>query len=1615
MKIQYWFRARTFSILMIIVAIVCGSLPAPVSAEDDAGSGNVYYVDDIAGSDGNTGTSPNQAWKTLDKVNQTFFTPGDRVLLKAGGHWADQSLAPQGSGAEGNPIVIDMYGTGDKPKIMTNGKFADAVRLNNQSYWEIRNLDVSNTAPVTGTFAESLGDLRGIHITGQDAGALQYFRISGVAVHDVSGEIAWISGTQPDPPEPGIRFKTGWDGSKKTGGIVFDATAADPQNPVRPTVFEDVIIENSTVKNTSFGGIIFKQYAGDGEGAAQVGWGTRENASDPKFTPHRNITIRNNYITQRDTDYGCNAMYLTGVQGALVEHNVVDGAGTSGIEAYYADDITIQYNEVFNTTQKAGGADSNGIDPDKGTTNILIQYNYVHDNGDGILICQFSFGNTVIRYNVIASNSRYPIYLHSDAKAVAEVYNNTIYNDKSNYLVYGYGSSLNAAYRLRNNIFYTTRSVQELTTSPTITYDNNSYYSLGGSLHAPAGDAHALMIDPQMADPGSGTSGSESTGPALDSLSGYELNAVSPLVNRGLNLIDTSAEQVKDFAGKALYNGQADLGAFEYYDASLSTATIAGRVVNRAGNGMPGVDVSDLIGGSMQTVTDTDGYYFLENVPVNTQVNLAFAKTGFASGETDAFTVAAGNVLTKDIVLISNAGTGSLGGKVLDGELEPVDMAIVTIRRPDGNKLETQTGIDGEYHFAEVEVGEGYTISISKAGYSGISISGINVDPALLTTVPVSYLVSKQFQLLHDSSFDDVPVGMPPASPWAVTPNGGSIEAVERAEGDHAIRFIREKNSGSTSMVQTFGPGELKGIVTIEADVMKMDDKGSTNWFSLPYVYSSAGNSSAQTGVSIAFSKGKIMAYKGGTSTEIMPYEQNVWYHLRLVMNTGAGKYDLFVNDELVVREAAFRNKISDIGRIEYYANSSNYSTTVIDNVKIYKGIPNDRNDASLAGLEADFGTLKKRNDGTYSLEVPYFVDSVKLTATAGSSSVQSITVDGQPAGNGEPSLPVPLKSGTNTIPVTVTAEDGITISTVNVVVERTPAEMDATLQGISLQDSHDPGNTFALTPDFAYMTEKYTVNVPASVYEITVTPVAGAPLSGIQINGKDVMNGQPSPPVPLDIGVTTIAIVVSSQDGTAYMTYTVEVNREAGNEPEQPGRPEQPGGVDAEIIPLQTVFDKNPAKTRDVFIGVNLNGNAVTGVLNQNEALTAGQDYSVTDDVYRIESSYLMRQPLGLTVLTFTFDKSKDAEVSIRIEDSTASNGDSGGKGTTGGEESRSHSGTISDTSAAAPAAEPDISIEQGILKVTPKSTATGTIAAVIAAKALDQVLLTVSDRKSEVKRVMIEADLASRPASIAGIQFSISQDVGAAGWKNEMLPVVLRIPAESGGAADPDYWTVWLETDGGEKTQITNAKYDTLSREMVLKVKRGGRYIVETNYQTFADIQDLPWARKAIEALASKGILQGVSQERFTPERPVNRADFLIMLAAALELTAGPETGDDFADVHSSDYYYEAVKIAKSLGVITGDSKGNFHPEQPITRQDMMVMADRALEALGQKAAVGASSSAILIRDGASISDYAKDAVMRMLKNGWVQGYGGEVQPLNPATRAEAAVLIYRIYGWL
>lgn len=600
------------SALCALAAVFLSIALVPAGTANAASS--TYYVS-ATGNDTNAGTSSEAPWRTLGKVNSTSFQPGDTIRFHAGDSWVGQ-LWPKGSGADGAPIVIDRYGDGAKPKLVGQGAVGEVVRLFNQEYWEIRNLDVSNAKPATGTPGANLGDFRGIGVHGDNGRTLRHFVVDSVDVHDVTGEVKWIGG-DPANNSPGVTWKTGWDRSKNTGGIVFTTTVPNIAAPGNPTVLTGITVQNSTIKNTSFAGVTVKQYTGDAPGAVRTGWGTRRTADDVLFKPHTNVTIRGNYITQADTAFGGNGVYLTNVRDGLVERNVIDRVGVSGIETYYADRVTVQHNEVMGTHHAQGSADANGLDPDVGTTNQLFQYNYLHDNGDGILLCGCGtpkFGSAVIRYNVVTGSKRWNLHMWQEAGTVASIYNNTFYSTDAPNMVSGNNSGRAT---LTNNLFVSGRSASFLQQS-SLTYSNNGYSS--NLTTRPSSDSRRVVGDPKFVNPAvSGPHGDEN-GPRLDTAANFALQNGSVFVDAGATVTGSGG---RDFAGTPVPSGsRPDIGAFERGGAApgisfeesfdglatgpLANGTNGWRVVS-TGNEVRVVDTPSATDKSIRLNRTTDG------------------------------------------------------------------------------------------------------------------------------------------------------------------------------------------------------------------------------------------------------------------------------------------------------------------------------------------------------------------------------------------------------------------------------------------------------------------------------------------------------------------------------------------------------------------------------------------------------------------------------------------------------------------------------------------------------------------------------------------------------------------------------------------------------------------------------------------------------------------------------------------------------------------------------------------------------------------------------------------------------------------------------------------------
>jgi len=500
---------------LLIIFVLLLFVPGAVLATD-------YYVDSVEGNDSNLGTAPAQTWKSLIKVNSFTFSPGDRLFFKANCQWTGQ-FKPQGSGTAGNPIVIDMYDSGNKPRIDGAGIVGETMLLYNIEYWEINNLEITNWT------AAELPQGKGVYIHINNFGTAHHIHLKNLYIHDIRGDGTGHASGSGD----GINWLN-------EGSSVLSR-------------FDGLLIEDCHIARCDLDGI----------------WGWSEYWARDNWYPSLNVVIRGNFVE----DVGLHGIVPIGCDGALVEYNVLRGAvqkywSGCGIWPWSCDNTIVQFNEASGVR---GGWDGWGFDSDWNSQNNIFQYNYSHDNEVGfMLVCtpmvaSWNIGcrGTIIRYNISQNDGwgapdQYPATIRIIGPCEnTYVYNNTIYLDSSldiPLLDLGYSwqgwSTGNYFY---NNIFYVDgRASYTFGLSTNNVFSNNVWY---GNHNSPPYDPNAITADPCLVAPGSG-------GDGIVTLDGYQLQAASPCIDEGKYISDSGGQ---DFWGNSVPRGDGyDIGAHEY-------------------------------------------------------------------------------------------------------------------------------------------------------------------------------------------------------------------------------------------------------------------------------------------------------------------------------------------------------------------------------------------------------------------------------------------------------------------------------------------------------------------------------------------------------------------------------------------------------------------------------------------------------------------------------------------------------------------------------------------------------------------------------------------------------------------------------------------------------------------------------------------------------------------------------------------------------------------------------------------------------------------------------------------------------------------------------------------
>ncbi|MEK4514263.1 S-layer homology domain-containing protein [Paenibacillus sp. FSL H8-0122] len=234
---------------------------------------------------------------------------------------------------------------------------------------------------------------------------------------------------------------------------------------------------------------------------------------------------------------------------------------------------------------------------------------------------------------------------------------------------------------------------------------------------------------------------------------------------------------------------------------------------------------------------------------------------------------------------------------------------------------------------------------------------------------------------------------------------------------------------------------------------------------------------------------------------------------------------------------------------------------------------------------------------------------------------------------------------------------------------------------------------------------------------------------------------------------------------------------------------------------------------------------------------------------------------------------------------------------------------------------------------------------------------------------------------------------------------PIIIKLPLKNTEGLDRELLSVAkvvyeeLQYQGG----VVDGDHITEPRDGF------SSYAVLENKVSFKDVASVQaWAGRQISVVAAKGAIEGVGNGNFAPKNNVTRAEFAKMLIRALNLENN-SAKQSFGDVSSTAWYAPYVAVAAEKGIITGRSAAQFDPNATITRAEMATMIARAVKSQKPEAATNVSSLS-KFSDAGKIAASLKDGVAFAASNNLVIGNAGKFNPNNTATRAEAAVIIYR-----
>lgn len=176
----------------------------------------------------------------------------------------------------------------------------------------------------------------------------------------------------------------------------------------------------------------------------------------------------------------------------------------------------------------------------------------------------------------------------------------------------------------------------------------------------------------------------------------------------------------------------------------------------------------------------------------------------------------------------------------------------------------------------------------------------------------------------------------------------------------------------------------------------------------------------------------------------------------------------------------------------------------------------------------------------------------------------------------------------------------------------------------------------------------------------------------------------------------------------------------------------------------------------------------------------------------------------------------------------------------------------------------------------------------------------------------------------------------------------------------------------------------------------------------ERFDDIKN-HWAKDFIEYVAGRGLITGSTKTTFSPNENMTRGMLVAALGRLAGVNEKDYETNNFTDVQKDSPYRPYIEWAYSKGIVYGIGNDSFAPDKSITREEMAVIFERYAKATGYHIPVNRQAN--IYADKENIGSEYKEAVTAMQQSGIMMGIdGNKFNPKGTATRAEVSAMLGR-----